>query len=176
MAVPSVDVFQTPLGVVPLDRDALSGLLAHDGVSEWDAPHAADHALEVQLPFLQTVLGAFSLVPIAVGPCQPAVVAAVLERLWGGPETLIVVSTDLSHFHPYSHAQTLDAATAAAIVRGESTLNGEQACGCHALNGLLLCARRLGLPVQQLDLRNSGDTAGGHDRVVGYGSFVVSRD
>ena len=176
MAVPSAAAFRTPLGTVPVDRAAVSDLLAQDAVREWDAPHAADHALEVQLPFLQTVLDSFSLVPIAVGPCRPQAVAAVLGRLWGGPETLIVVSTDLSHFHPYGQARSLDSATAAAILRRESTLNGEQACGCHALNGLLLCARRLGLPVEQIDLRSSGDTAGGHDRVVGYGSFVVHDD
>lgn len=176
IALPSVDAFETPLGVVPLDRAALADLARLDAVRVWDDPHAMDHALEVQLPFLQSVLGEFALVPLAVGRCGPEPVATVLDRVWGGPETLLVVSTDLSHFHAYTEARELDAATVEAIVHRQPTLTGEQACGCHALNGLLLCARRRDLVVELLDLRNSGDTAGGRDRVVGYASFAVHGD
>lgn len=173
MAVPSVDAFETPLGRIPLDRPVLEKLVAADLVQVWDAPHAQDHALEVQLPFLQTQLDAFSLVPIAVGQCDAQPVAQVLDALWGGPETLIVVSSDLSHFHDYETARALDQATADAICKREGHLSGTQACGCHAVNGLMLSARRKNLAVTLLDLRNSGDTAGGPDRVVGYGSFAI---
>ena len=176
LALPCVDAFETPLGPVPLDRAAISELLQLDGVRAWDEPHAMDHALEVQLPFLQSVLGEFALVPIAVGQCSPAPVAAALDMVWGGPETLVVVSTDLSHFHAYRKARELDAATVDLIVRRQPTLTGEQACGCHALNGLLLCARRRDLAVELVDQCNSGDTAGGRDRVVGYASFAVHGD
>lgn len=173
MAVPGVDAFETPLGAVALDRPAIDALVRSGDVVEWDAPHELEHSLEVQLPFLQTQLGEFTLVPIAVGQCPAEPVARVLDALWGGDETLIVVSSDLSHFHHYDLACTTDRDTSDAILRRESTLGGEQACGCHAVNGLLLCARRRELPVELLDLRNSGDTAGGRDRVVGYGSFAI---
>ncbi len=173
MAVPSVDAFDTPLGRVPLDRAAVAALAAMEHVRVWDAPHEMDHALEVQLPFLQAQLGDFALVPLAVGPCAPARVAAVLDAVWGGPETLVVVSTDMSHFHRYEQARAIDRDTAAAILRRETSLSGEQACGCHAVNGLLHAARERGLEVELLDQRNSGDTAGDRARVVGYASFAL---
>jgi AmmeMemoRadiSam system protein B len=136
------------------------------------AAHAQEHSLEVHLPFLQTVLGDFQLVPLAVGDADPEEVAEVLERLWGGEETLIVVSSDLSHYLPYEAAQRIDGATAKAIVELEADVSHKQACGATPLNGLLVIARRRGLSVQLLDLRNSGDTAGDRSRVVGYGSFA----
>ena len=119
IAVPTADAFETPLGRVPVDRDALSAIADLPFVVEADAPHAPEHALEVELPFLQTLLGSFALVPLLVGDADPRQVAEVLARLWGGPETLIVVSSDLSHYHDYDTARRLDAATAAAIERGE---------------------------------------------------------
>jgi AmmeMemoRadiSam system protein B len=173
MAVPSVDAFETPLGPVALDRASIDALVAAGSATQWDAPHAGEHALEVQLPFLQAQLGAFILVPVSVGRCAPESVADLLDTLWGGDETLIVVSSDLSHFHRYDEARRIDRDTSDAILRRESTLRGEQACGCHAVNGLLLCARRRALPVQLLDLRSSGDTAGDCERVVGYASFAI---
>ena len=135
-----------------------------------------EHALEVELPFLQTVLQSFQVVPLVVGDVAPQDVALVLARLWGGLETLIVVSSDLSHYHSYETARRLDFATAAAIERGDwSTLGPEQACGCLAVAGLLVEAQHRGLRAQRLELSNSGDTAGSRDRVVGYGAWVFGQ-
>ncbi len=171
LAVPTVDTFVTPLGAVPIDGAARAAALALPGVSESDQAHAREHSLEVQLPFLQTVLGDFQLLPLVAGEATPDAVAAVLERVWGGAETLIVVSTDLSHFHDYATARRLDAATCRRILALDPVLDGEDACGCVGLNGLLRLAQRCGLEPRQLDLRNSGDTAGDRDRVVGYAAF-----
>jgi AmmeMemoRadiSam system protein B len=174
LAVPAVAAFTTPLGDVPLDREAIARACTLPQVVVSDAAHALEHALEVQLPFLQTVLGAFALVPFAVGQASPAEVAAVLDLLWGGPETLIVVSSDLSHYHGYAEAQRIDRATADAILGLAADLDHEQACGATPVNGLALCARRRGLQPTLLDLRNSGDTAGERSRVVGYASFAFT--
>jgi hypothetical protein len=138
-----------------------------------DAVHAEEHALEVQLPFLQRVLGEFSLVPLVVGSATASEVAEVIETLWGGEETLIVISSDLSHYHAYDEACAIDRATARAILDFDSGIGHEQACGATPVAGLLLAARRRGLSIELLDLRNSGDTAGGRDRVVGYGAFAL---
>jgi hypothetical protein len=137
-----------------------------------EAAHALEHSLEVQLPFLQTVLDDFRIVPFAVGDATPEEVAQVIDRLWGGPETLIVISSDLSHYHPYAAAQRIDRSTAAAILALDSALDHEQACGATPINGFALCARRHGLQPRLLDLRNSGDTAGDRSRVVGYAAFA----
>jgi len=135
-----------------------------------------EHSLEVQLPFLQTTLGEFSLVPLAVGDATAAVVAAVLEACWGGPETLVVISTDLSHYRDYDSARRIDSTTADSILHREDGLHDEQACGCRLLNGLMPIARARDLRVEQLDLRNSGDTSGDRSRVVGYGAFALYGD
>ena len=143
-------------------------------MSASDRAHALEHSLEVQLPFLQTLLRSFQLVPFAVGDASAEQVAEVIELLWGGPETLIVVSSDLSHYHAYGEARNIDKATADTVVRLSPTLGYEQACGALPINGLLTVARRRALEPELLDLRNSGDTAGDKLRVVGYGSFVFS--
>lgn len=175
LCVPSVANFETPLGQVPLDREAINGLRDLGSVPIWDAPHAEEHALEVHLPFLQTVLGAFRLVPLLAGDASGEAVADVLERLWGGQETLIVVSSDLSHYLEYAEAQRLDRATCNAIETLDAgALRWEQACGRVPLMGLLTLARRRGMAVETLDLRNSGDTAGDRRRVVGYGAWAFS--
>lgn len=174
LATTGAGAFATPLGEVPIDRDAVSRALAFPQVIESDAAHAHEHALEVQLPFLQTVLRKFSLVPFAVGRATPEEVAEVVDALWGGPETLLVVSSDLSHYHAYAEAQRIDRATADAILALSPTLDHEQACGATPINGLLQCAQRRGLAPALLDLRNSGDTAGDRSRVVGYASFAFS--
>jgi AmmeMemoRadiSam system protein B/AmmeMemoRadiSam system protein A len=175
LAAPTVDAFETPLGRVPLDRAALDDLAALPQVVTSDRVHAQEHALEVQLPFLQRVLpGGFGLVPLAVGDAEPAEVAEVLDRLWGGAETLIVISSDLSHYLPYADAQARDRRTVERILARETDLVGEEACGAHALNGALLAARRRGLAPELLDLRNSGDTAGDRRRVVGYAAFAAT--
>lgn len=175
LAVPSVDAFRTPLGVVPIDTDGREVAVRLPGVRVDDRAHALEHSLEVQLPFLQSVLEDFAIVPFSVGDATTDEVAAVLEACWGGPETLVVISTDLSHYHQYADATQLDARTAAAIVNCRpEAVDDHDACGAHPLRGLLHVASERGLSVEQLDLRNSGDTAGDHHRVVGYGAFAVS--
>ena len=172
LALPSCTAFATPLGTVPIDQAAVASLQDLPQVVVSDAAHAREHSLEVQLPFLQTIFGKFSLIPLAVGDATPEAVAEVLERLWGGDETLIVVSSDLSHYLPYDEARATDKETARHILDLDSTINHLQACGASPVNGLLLAARRHGLQAQVLDLRNSGDTAGNKSRVVGYGAFA----
>jgi len=172
LALPTVRAFATPLGAVAVDREACASALALPQVCASDAAHALEHSLEVQLPFLQEVLGAFRIVPFAVGDATAAEVAEVMELLWGGPETLIVVSSDLSHYHRYAEAREMDRATGEAIVALSATLDHEQACGATPINGLLRAARRRALEPRLLDLRNSGDTAGDRSRVVGYGAFA----
>jgi AmmeMemoRadiSam system protein B len=173
MAVPSVDAFATPLGEIPLDRACIEQIVDMPGVCVSDEAHRAEHSLEVQLPFLQTVLGTFSLVPVVVGDCDPDRVAAVVDALWDGPETLLVVSTDLSHFHGYEEARRLDSRTCNRLLARDSTLTGEDACGANALNGLMRSRHCGRLAIDLLDLCNSGDTAGDKSRVVGYGAFVL---
>jgi AmmeMemoRadiSam system protein B len=174
LAVPSVDAFATPLGEIEVDRAAVTRALDLPQVSESDRAHALEHSLEVQLPFLQLLLGSFRVVPLAVGDATAAQVAEVIELLWGGPETLIVISSDLSHYHAYGEACAIDQASAQTVLALSPTLGYEQACGARPINGLLTVARRRGLHPELLDLRNSGDTAGDKFRVVGYASFVFS--
>ena len=174
MAVPSVDSFDTPLGRVAIDTELRSNVLAFPAVVLDDEPHRQEHSLEVELPFLQTVLERFTLLPLSVGDASSDEVAAVLDAVWGGPETLIVISSDLSHYHHYDEAARLDARTAAAIVAADPDAIGDRdACGSRPLRGLLRVAAARRLPIQQIDLRNSGDTAGDRHRVVGYGAFAV---
>ena len=173
LALPGVESFATPLGTIPVDAQAVQALGDLPQVVISAPAHAMEHALEVQLPFLQRMLGDFSLVPLAVGDATEEQVGEVLERLWGGPETLIVISTDLSHYHAYEEAQRIDADTIARIGRLEAGLNHRQACGATPLNGLLPVARRKGLSIRRLAACNSGDTAGGRDRVVGYAAFAL---
>jgi MEMO1 family protein len=175
IAVPQAEAFATPLGRVPVDRNALDGIADLPSVLRSDAAHAPEHALEVEIPFLQIVLSSFSLVPLVVGDATAQDVAQVLARLWGGPETLLVVSSDLSHYHSYETARRLDAATAAAIEKGVSAdLGPAQACGYLPIAGLLVEANRRGLKAQRLSMCNSGDTAGPRDQVVGYGAWMFS--
>lgn len=175
LAATSADAFATPLGLVPVDRAAISKALAYPQVRILDHAHAREHSLEVQLPFLQVVLGDFSIVPLTVGEAAPTEVGEVLEALWGGPETGIVVSSDLSHYHEYETARRLDEVTSRAIeaLRWEEMIEG-QACGYHAITGLLRVARQHGLCARTVDLRNSGDTAGPRDQVVGYGAYTFT--
>ena len=172
LAASSADWFATPLGKVPVDREAIDAVAHLRQVEVNDDAHAQEHSLEVQLPFLQTVLDDFAVAPFVVGGASPAEVAEVMDVLWGGPETLIVVSSDLSHYLPYGEAQRIDRATADSIVEHRMLSRHEQACGATPINGLLEVARRRGLIASLLDLRNSGDTAGDHARVVGYGAFA----
>ena len=172
LAVSSAESFDTPLGLVPLDHDAIDRCQTLPGVCVSDEAHAAEHSLEVHLPFLQTVLGKFSLVPLVVGDASPDEVAGVIDLLWDGPETLIVVSSDLSHYEPYSVAARLDGATQRAIEGlRPGDISSAQACGRIPVQGLLLAAQRRGLRVETLDVRSSGDTAGSRDAVVGYGAW-----
>ncbi|MBS1228063.1 MAG: hypothetical protein H6R17_1340 [Proteobacteria bacterium] len=176
LALPASRAFATPLGMIPVDQRAVAAIDDLPQVIVSEAAHAQEHSLEVQLPFLQAVLGDFSLLPLAVGDASPQAVAQVLERLWGGDETLIVVSSDLSHYLPYGQARRIDAQTAQSIVDLDPQIDHQQACGATPVNGLLLAARAHGLQGQLLDLRNSGDTAGDKARVVGYGAFAFSEE
>lgn len=173
MALSSADAWRTPLGDVPLDESARE--LDFPGLITDDRAHAPEHSLEVQVPFLQRVLGdGWSLVPIVVGGASRNEVSEVLDALWGGPETLIVISTDLSHYHDDATARHLDAETAASIVaRDADSIETDRACGAHPLRGMLDTARAQGLDVELLDLRTSADVSGDTDRVVGYGAFAM---
>jgi AmmeMemoRadiSam system protein B len=171
LALPAVDAFASPLGAVALDAEAVAAIADLPQVCVSAAAHAQEHSLEVHLPFLQTMLADFRLVPLAVGDATAGEVAEVLERLWGGYETLIVVSSDLSHYLPYAEAQAVDRQTADKILQLRDDLTHHEACGGTPVNGLALAARRHGLRPALVDLRNSGDTAGDRQRVVGYGAF-----
>ena len=173
IALPTVDAFETPLGRVTVNQDALNKITGLPFVSRNDAAHAPEHALEVELPFLQIVLPSFSLLPLVVGDATAHEVAQVLARLWSGPETLLVISSDLSHYHSYETARRLDAATAAAIENGNwASLGPGQACGHLPIAGLLVEANRRNLKARRLSLCSSGDTAGSRDQVVGYGAWI----
>jgi len=176
LALPGADVFATPLGEIQIDQDAVAAIENLPQVVESPAAHAEEHSLEVQLPFLQMTLADFKLLPLAVGDATPQEVAEVLDVLWGGPETLIVISSDLSHFLPYQAAQIVDSETAQNILQLRGTLNHEQACGGTPVNGLMLAAKQHHLQPHLLDLRNSGDTAGDKNRVVGYAAFAFTEE
>lgn len=176
LALPAAEFFETPLGTIPIDAPAVQALRSLPQVVTSAPAHALEHSIEVQLPFLQKALGAFSLVPLAVGSASVAEVAEVLERLWGGRETLIVISTDLSHYHAYEDARRIDGATLERIRALAVDLGHEEACGATPLNGLLAVSRAKRLAVKLLAACNSGDTAGGKDRVVGYSSFALYQD
>ena len=174
LALPGATAFDTPLGRIPVDAQAATSLRDLPQVVESREVHALEHSLEVQLPFLQRVLGDFALVPLVVGEATAEEVAQVLERLWGGPETVIVISSDLSHYRSYDEARRIDGVTSKAILGFDTGISHEQACGATPVAGALIVAKHHGLTPQLLDLRNSGDTAGGKGQVVGYGSFAFS--
>ncbi|OFW43879.1 MAG: AmmeMemoRadiSam system protein B [Acidobacteria bacterium RIFCSPLOWO2_12_FULL_67_14b] len=175
LALPSASRFSTPLGDISIDQEAVAAIRGLPQVTVFDQAHAREHSLEVHLPFLQVVLGNFGLVPLVVGAASPADVGEVLELLWGGPETLIVVSSDLSHYHDYATAQRMDEATSAAIeTLHDEDIGDDDACGRIPVCGLLRVARRRGLHAHTVDLRNSGDTAGPRDQVVGYGAYAIN--
>lgn len=174
IAASSASEFATPLGQVKLDRPFIDELIQSFQVKRMDEAHELEHSLEVHLPFLQKTLNDFTLVPLVVGDARPEEVVHVLESCWGGDETLIVISSDLSHYHDYATAQEMDSATSHAIESlSPESIHYEDACGRQPLNGLLYLARQKGLHVQTLDLRNSGDTAGPRDQVVGYGAWII---
>ena len=173
IAASAMMAFDTPLGQIPVDQGAMNQIQDLPEVGFLEQAHAQEHSLEVHLPFLQEVLGEFKLVPLVVGDARPPQVGAALEALWGGPETLIVISSDLSHYQDYPTAQHMDSETSRAIetLRFED-IGYEQACGRNPVNGLLWVARRKNLQGKTIDLRNSGDTAGSRHQVVGYGAYV----
>lgn len=175
LAASHAEQFQTPLGGIPVDTACIRKLVELPQVRYLDEAHDLEHSLEVQLPFLQTILDDFKLIPLVVGEADPASVCEVLDAAWDGPETLIVISSDLSHYHDYETARRLDSATSEAIesMRPERVLY-ENACGRNPVNGLLLAARNHALKGTTVDLRNSGDTAGPRGQVVGYGAYVFT--
>jgi MEMO1 family protein len=173
IAVPEWREFVTPLGDVRIDREQTQSLLEQGQVIASNAPHAQEHSLEVQLPFLQMLFEDFTLLPLVAGSATPQHVAAVLASVWGGAETLVLISSDLSHYHPYEAARQLDRATSAAILRCSTHLSAEQACGATCINGLTHLALRRKMQVREIVRLNSGDTAGDRSRVVGYGAFAI---
>ena len=172
IALPGVDAFATPLGKVAIDTEAVKKLMALPFIGANAEAHRLEHSLEVQLPFLQKVIDDFVLIPLAVGHASAQQVAEVIDLLWGGDDTLVVISSDMSHYLPYADAQGTDRATAQAIVDLRTDIDHEQACGATPVTGLNLFAQQHGLTPRLIDLRNSGDTAGDKSRVVGYGSFA----
>ncbi|HEB83295.1 MAG TPA: AmmeMemoRadiSam system protein B [Gammaproteobacteria bacterium] len=172
LALPGADVFATPLGEINIDQEAIQAIAHLPQVVLSPQAHEREHSLEVQLPFLQAVLDDFSLLPLAVGDATPSEIAEVLDILWDGPETLIVISSDLSHFLPYENARQVDSQTVKTILAMQSSLSHEQACGGTPINGFLLAARRHHLKPELLNLCNSGDTSGDKSRVVGYAAFA----
>jgi AmmeMemoRadiSam system protein B/AmmeMemoRadiSam system protein A len=174
MALPAAGAFDTPLGRVSIDAAAVQALRGLPEVIDMAEAHAEEHSIEVHLPFLQHVLGQFSLVPLVVGRVAVEQVARALDLLWGGQETLVVISSDLSHYLRYDDARALDTGTAQAILGFDPRITHDQACGATPIGGAMLAAKRRALAPRLLDLRNSGDTAGGRSRVVGYGSFAFS--
>ena len=174
LAISGADYFATPLGSIPIDVDSVKQCLEKiDFVSISNKAHQQEHSLETQLPFLQRCLGRFSLVPVLVGSARPEQVAECLEFLWGGAETIVLISSDLSHFLPYNEAKRIDDFTCNAIVNLEPDAIGyDNACGQIGVRALLQIANRKQMQVAQLDARNSGDTSGRKDQVVGYASFA----
>lgn len=168
--------FSTPLGEIELDHEAARAIADLPQVTLSERAHAMEHSLEVQLPFLQSVLGEFKLLPLAVGMATHEEVSEVLERLWGGKETLIVISSDLSHYLPYAAAKRCDDLTIRQILELDQRITHEQACGATPINGLLHAARHHHLTAHLLDQRNSGDTAGPRDGVVGYAAFAFTEE
>ena len=174
LALSSADRYATPLGDVAIDTGACRELLSLPNVGVLDEAHAEEHSLEVHLPFLCAALEEFLLIPVVVGDAEPEDVSQVIETFWDREDTLIVVSSDLSHFLDYETATRVDRETSRAIERHAQTIQPQQACGCRAVNGLMRVAEKRALEVTTLDLRNSGDTAGGRSRVVGYGAYALT--
>lgn len=172
LGLPDANRFATPLGEVTVEPEGAGASLRLPQVRVQPDAHTREHSLEVELPFLQVLFGTFNLVPLVVGDATAEEVAEVLERLWGGPETLLVISSDLSHYLPAEQARRIDRETADEILALGGPLDPPRACGARPIDGLLLAARRRGMTAELLDLRNSGDTAGDHSRVVGYGAFA----
>ena len=173
LAATSAGGFATPLGTVPVDVEAVQRLRSLPQVAVLDEAHAREHSIEVQLPFLQSVLADFSMVPLAVGDASPDEVSQVLDTLWGGPETRFVISSDLSHYYDFQTARRVDGATAEAIeALRQGGIGEDQACGRAPIRGLLQAAQQHGLRARTIDLRNSGETAGPREQVVGYGAFT----
>jgi MEMO1 family protein len=174
LALPGAEAFATPLGQVPVDAEAADAVSRLPQVTTSPQAHAPEHSLEVELPFLQVLFPGIQVLPLVVGDADEDEVAEVLDRVWGGPETAVVISSDLSHYLPYDVARRVDRDTADEILALDGPLHPRQACGAYPINGLLVAARRRGLAPRLLDLRSSGDTAGDRDRVVGYGAFAFS--
>ncbi len=175
IATSSADFFRTPLGDVPVDRIMTLQAESCPGVISYDRAHRDEHSLEVHLPFLQCALGKFDIIPLVVGNASPKEVATVIEHLWGNDDTLIIVSSDLSHYLTYDQATQIDRSTSESIAKmNPEELGFDQACGCLPIQGLLIAAKRHHLSVHILDVRNSGDTAGDRTRVVGYGAYAFN--
>lgn len=175
LALPGASAFATPLGDIPVDQDGITALRSL-GIGDNAASHALEHSLEVQLPFLQCTLHDFTILPVLAGHCTPERAAEILEQVWGRDDTLIIISSDLSHYEDYATASSLDQATLQQIVAGRLPLQTSQACGAIPVAGLMQCAGRHRLAARLLDYRNSGDTSGNRQQVVGYAAIAFSED
>jgi AmmeMemoRadiSam system protein B len=174
LAASNASHFSTPLGDIPLNQSSIAAIIDLPYIDYFEEAHTFEHSLEVHLPFLQETLDKFSIVPLVVGNATPEHVSTVLDKLWGGPETLIVISSDLSHYHDYQTAQYLDQETSEKIEQlNYELLAANSACGAIPISGLLAFAKARSLAINTIDLRNSGDTEGNKDRVVGYGAYVI---
>ncbi|OLQ74771.1 AmmeMemoRadiSam system protein B [Photobacterium proteolyticum] len=173
-AIPSVDYFASPLGNIAIDKQSVEILREIDDIEVSDQIHAFEHCLEVQLPFLQTCLNEFTLLPLLTSNVSPVNVANIIDSLWQDDSTLLVISSDLSHYHPYSEAQKIDQDTCSLIEHYDPSLTPEQACGSTGINTLLLLAKQRDYQITRIELKNSGDTAGDKERVVGYVSYLIS--
>lgn len=176
IVVPDYDAFETPLGMVPVDQDAAHRAVTEDGCLMENPQHVLEHSVEVQLPFLQTVAESISIVPAVFAESEAWQVRELLELWAEDPDTLMIISSDLSHYHPYSGARTMDEKTIQQILHLNDALKSQQACGATAINGMIQLAKRHHMTMQLLDYRNSGDTAGDRRRVVGYAAIAVLDD
>ena len=175
LALSHADAFRTPLGDIPLDAEAIASIIHFPFVEYREQAHLLEHSLEVQLPFLQMTLDSFKLLPIVAGDCPAELIEELLELFYGQDDTLIVISSDLSHFHDYQTAQRLDKQTSRLIEQLEyQLLDYDSACGRVPVSGLMVLAKKKSLQIETIDLRNSGDTAGNKSRVVGYGAYVIN--
>jgi AmmeMemoRadiSam system protein B len=167
--------WSTPLGTVGVDAQAMESLRQFPFVRVYEPAHEREHCLEVELPFLQAVFPSLTVVPLVIGRARDEEVAEVLDALWSDDSTRVVVSSDLSHYLAHEEARSMDRDTARAVEgRDADALTPTRACGYRAIRGLLSIARRRDLAIRTVDLRNSGDTAGSRDAVVGYGAFHLA--
>lgn len=172
VAYSDYDTFITPLGELFVNTNLIQQIAKLPATQHFNDAFSREHCLEVQFPFLQKKLNEFTIVPLLVSGANKQTVASVLEALWGDKETLVIISSDLSHYHDYLTAQQLDSETSQAIVNLDAdNIKEDSACGRIAIRGLLHLAKQKKMQAKKILQINSGDTAGDKQRVVGYGAY-----